>query len=209
MLPQVKKLSRLCPACPASLSEAFILDQRGSDGILALGLFELYSNLQYKEKIMPYLLDVLKSLPLAKWIEAREPALQSDSPLAGEFAFAFVTLMSGLAAKDNSLEGDIVKLQLNLFNTLVDQCCAYQNLTDNKKGMIFLNFHMLLGYTSEPLSVEPDCPDEIEATHQKQVQVLIRDSKHSKSYKNMWLSEGSTIIVEPSDIILSSTPLKD
>ena len=93
MPPQEKKLSRLCPTCPASLSDAFILDQCGSDGILTLGLFELHSNLQYKEKIMPYLLDVLKSLPLAKWIEAREPALQSDSPLAGEFAFSFVTLM--------------------------------------------------------------------------------------------------------------------
>ncbi|KAK2556707.1 Phosphatidylinositol 4-kinase alpha [Acropora cervicornis] len=131
---KVKKLSRLCPACPDSLSDAFILDKRGSDGILALGLFELHSNLQYKEKIMPYLLDVLKSLASAKWIETREPALQSESPLAGEFTFSFVTLMSGLAAKDNSLEGDIVELQLNLFNTLVDQCCTYKNLTDNKKG---------------------------------------------------------------------------
>ena len=139
-------MSRLCSACPNSLSDAFILDKRGSDGILALGLFELHSNLQYKEKIMPYLLDVLKSLASAKWIETREPALQSESPLAGEFTFSFVTLMSGLAAKDNSLEGDIVELQLNLFNTLVDQCCAYKNLTDNKKGMVFLNFHILLRY---------------------------------------------------------------
>ncbi|XP_068676768.1 phosphatidylinositol 4-kinase alpha-like isoform X2 [Montipora foliosa] len=130
---KVKKLSRLCPANPSSTTDVFTLDQHGTDGILALGLFELNSNLQYKAKIMPYLLEVLKGLPSAKWIEAREPALQSDSPLAGEFTFSFVTLMSGLAAKDNSLDGDIIKLQLTLFNTLVDQCCAYQDLTEHKK----------------------------------------------------------------------------
>ena len=134
---QVKKLSRLCPAYPSSSTDVFILDQRGTDGILALGLFELHSNLQYKEKIMPYLVDVLKGLPTAKWLEAREPALLSNSALAGEFGFCFVTLMSALAAKDNSLDGDIIKLQLSLFNTLIDQCCAYQDLADNKKGNLW------------------------------------------------------------------------
>ena len=96
---------------------------------------------------MPYLLEVLKGLPSAKWIEAREPALQSDSPLAGEFTFSFVTLMSGLAAKDNSLDGDIIKLQLTLFNNLVDQCCAYQDLTEHKKGI--KDFPILLGKGKE------------------------------------------------------------
>jgi len=85
---------------------------------------------------MPYLVDVLEALPTAKWLEAREPARLSQSPLAGEFAFCFVTLMSALAAKDNSLDGDIIKLQLRLFNTLIEQCCAYQDLTDHKKGDI-------------------------------------------------------------------------
>ena len=86
---------------------------------------------------MPYLVDVLKGLPNAKWLEAREPTLLSKCPLAGEFAFSFVTLMSALAAKDNSLDGDIIKLQLSLFNTLIDQCCAYQDLTEHKKGDIY------------------------------------------------------------------------
>lgn len=112
----------------------FVFDQRGTDGVLALGLFELHSSLQYKEKIMPYLVNVLKSLPTAKWLEARGPELSPTSPLAGEFAFCFVTLMSGLAAKDNSLDGDIIKLQLNLFNTVIEQCCSYQELPDLKKG---------------------------------------------------------------------------
>lgn len=83
---------------------------------------------------MPYLVDVLKGLPNAKWLEAREPVSLSKSPLAGEFAFCFVTLMSGLAAKDNSLDGDIIKMQLSLFNTLIEQCCVYQQLPDVKKG---------------------------------------------------------------------------
>nr|XP_058953334.1 phosphatidylinositol 4-kinase alpha-like [Pocillopora verrucosa] len=131
---KVKRLSRLCPANPASDTEVFVFDQRGTDGVLALGLFELHSSLQYKEKIMPYLVNVLKSLPTAKWLEARGPELSPTSPLAGEFAFCFVTLMSGLAAKDNSLDGDIIKLQLNLFNTVIEQCCSYQELPDLKKA---------------------------------------------------------------------------
>ena len=53
---------------------------------------------------------------------------------------------------------------------------------------------MLQGYTTELLSLECGCPDEIEAIHQKQVQVLIRDSKHRENDKNMWLSEGSRIL---------------
>ena len=67
-------------------------------------------------------------------MEAREPVSLTKSPLAGEFAFCFVTLMSGLAAKDNSLDGDIIKMQLSLFNTLVDQCCAYPELVEHKRG---------------------------------------------------------------------------
>ena len=84
---------------------------------------------------MPYLVDVLKGLPTAKWIEVRGPELLSTSPLAGEFAFCFVTLMSGLAVKDNSLDGDVIKMQLSLFNTLIEQCCSYQELPDVKKGI--------------------------------------------------------------------------
>ena len=83
---------------------------------------------------MPYLVDVLKGLPNAKWLEAKEPVSITKSPLAGEFAFCFVTLMSGLAAKDNSLDGDIIKMQLGLFNTLIEQCCAYQELVEHKRG---------------------------------------------------------------------------
>ena len=156
---KVKKLSRLCPANPSTPSDVFILDQRGTDGILALGLFELHSNLQYKEKIIPYLVDVLKGLPNAKWLEAREPVSLTKSPLAGEFAFCFVTLMSGLAAKDNTLDGDIIKMQLSLFNTLVDQCCAYPEVIEHKRGesdsceygMHILAFPLPINLSSSPV----------------------------------------------------------
>ena len=127
----------MCPANPSSSVDVFVFNQRGTDGILALGLFELRSNLQYKDKIMPYLVEVLKGLPSAKWLEAREPVPTFKSPLAGEFAFCFVTLMNGLAAKDNSLDEEIVQVQLGVFNTLIEHCCAYRELTDFKKGNYF------------------------------------------------------------------------
>ena len=128
---------RLCPTRPSASSSnnVFILDPRGLDAILSLELFELKSNLQCKDKLMPYLIDVLHGLPHAKWIEAREPLQTARMPMAEEFSLCFVSLINGLAIMDNTLTKDIVQEQVDVFKVLIEQCCAYRELSDFKKGL--------------------------------------------------------------------------
>ena len=138
---QVKKLFRLCPARPSSSSsnDVFILDQRGIDAIIALELFELKSNLQWKDKLMPYLVDVLHGLPYAKWVEAREPLQTAKMPMTEEFSLCFISLINGLVQKDSSLMKEIVQEQITVFNVLTEQCNAFRELSDFKKGLKTLN----------------------------------------------------------------------
>ncbi|KXJ09268.1 Phosphatidylinositol 4-kinase alpha [Exaiptasia diaphana] len=121
--PKVKKMSRLCPGRPKTPTDYYTLDQRSQEAILALGLYELQSNLQYKSKIMPYLIDVLKNLPAAKWIEPQMFTIASKSPISGEFTLCFVSLMSSLARKDNLLAGKINKAIMDVFEILVKRLC--------------------------------------------------------------------------------------
>lgn len=120
------------------MSDRYTLDRRGQEAILALGLYELQSNLQYKSKIMPYLVDVLQSLPTARWIDSQIFSASSMSPMSGEFTLCFVSLMSSLARKDNILAMEINKTILDVFGTLVKSCLCYDEIRDiEAKGMYF------------------------------------------------------------------------
>jgi phosphatidylinositol 4-kinase len=121
-------MSRLCPARPKPPSNSFILDKRSQEAILAIGLYELQSNLQYKFKIMPYLIDVLQGLPNAKWIEPRMNVLSARSSMAGEFALCFVNLMSNLAGRDNQLAMKINGCVMDVFGALLKRCSSYKEL---------------------------------------------------------------------------------
>lgn len=56
------------------------------------------------------MVDVLKGFLNVKWLEVREFVFLIKSFLVGEFVFCFVIFMSGLVVKDNSLDGDIIKM---------------------------------------------------------------------------------------------------
>ncbi|KAK3731385.1 hypothetical protein QZH41_020342 [Actinostola sp. cb2023] len=144
---QVKKMSRLCPGRPKTPTDFYTLDQRSQEAILALGVYELQSNLQYKSKIMPYLINVLQNLPSAKWIEPQMFGISAKSPISGEFTMCFVSLMSNLARKDNCLAVDINKAMMDVFDIVVKRCLGYKELrdVDSKANFCHYTIPILLG----------------------------------------------------------------
>ena len=125
---------RLCPGRPSSIDDIFVFDQRGLDAVLALCLFELQSGLQYKDKVLPYLIDVLKGIPTARWLSPRGMMHAPKTPMPADFAFCFVSLMRALASQDNNVHDTVMKLNLEVLQDLVDQCSAFRDLKHLQKG---------------------------------------------------------------------------
>ena len=114
-----------------------ILDQRNVDVALATGIFLLESKLQHKDKILPLLLNLLKCLPYAKFIEERECKRKEEGCLAEGFSFHFVSLLLGIGAlqrEENSLKNDILSSVVDVFEVLIQQCCSVTKQSNAIKG---------------------------------------------------------------------------
>uniref|UniRef100_A0A3B4XC39 Phosphatidylinositol 4-kinase, catalytic, alpha a n=1 Tax=Seriola lalandi dorsalis TaxID=1841481 RepID=A0A3B4XC39_SERLL len=109
--------------CPVDFRGVFQLDERRRDAVIALGIFLVESNLQHKDAIVPYLLGLLKGIPKVQWIEeSSERKCREALPVAENFSFCLVTLLSDVAQRDETLRGQILEAVMDIMQVLQDIC---------------------------------------------------------------------------------------
>uniref|UniRef100_A0A8C9Z2R3 Phosphatidylinositol 4-kinase alpha n=1 Tax=Sander lucioperca TaxID=283035 RepID=A0A8C9Z2R3_SANLU len=109
--------------CPVDFRGVFQLDERRRDAVIALGIFLVESNLQHKDTIVPYLLGLLKGLPKVQWIEeSSERKGREILPVAENFTFGLVTLLSDVAQRDETFRGQILEAVMDIMQVLQDIC---------------------------------------------------------------------------------------
>ncbi|XP_043837089.1 phosphatidylinositol 4-kinase alpha isoform X1 [Dromiciops gliroides] len=119
------KVEKLLCMCPVDFHGIFQLDERRRDAVIALGIFLIESNLQHKEHIVPYLLRLLRGLPKVHWIEESAARKKRGMlPVAENFSFCLVTLLSDVAYQDSTLRNEIFETVLHVLNILLGMCKA-------------------------------------------------------------------------------------
>ncbi|KAM4532316.1 phosphatidylinositol 4-kinase alpha isoform 3-T3 [Fundulus diaphanus] len=117
------KVQKLHCMCPVDFRGVFQLDERRRDAVIALGIFLVESNLQHKDVIVPYLLGLLKGLPKVQWIEESSERKGRDAlPVAENFSFCLVTVLSDVAQRDENLRGQILEALMDIMLVLQDIC---------------------------------------------------------------------------------------
>uniref|UniRef100_A0A672M148 Phosphatidylinositol 4-kinase alpha n=1 Tax=Sinocyclocheilus grahami TaxID=75366 RepID=A0A672M148_SINGR len=117
--------------CPVDIRGVFQLDERRRDAVIALGIFLVESELQHKDTIVPYLLVLLKGLPRVQWIEeSSERKGRETLPIAENFSFCLVTMLSDVAQMDESMRIQILEAVMNLMQVLQEMC---QNIEGQDK----------------------------------------------------------------------------
>uniref|UniRef100_A0A8D3DZ51 Phosphatidylinositol 4-kinase alpha n=1 Tax=Scophthalmus maximus TaxID=52904 RepID=A0A8D3DZ51_SCOMX len=162
-LPQVQKLQCMCPL---DFRGVFQLDERRRDAVIALGIFLVESDLQHKDAIVPYLLGLLKGLPKVQWIEeSSERKGRETLPVAENFSFSLVTLLSDVAQRDETLRGQVCLFYVLIFSlytvpTLLGVARAFGRYSNTDEPLLSKLF---------PRPVAPALPtgDDSEATRRR------------------------------------------
>uniref|UniRef100_A0A915L0U8 Uncharacterized protein n=1 Tax=Romanomermis culicivorax TaxID=13658 RepID=A0A915L0U8_ROMCU len=105
--------------CPKISSvEPVIFNGRTCDCIVLLGIYCVESDCKHAEKIVPYLLDVLQNLKVAKWYI--DSMLNRNDRIPGYEKFSFVlnTLLSDIASIDHTRKQQIISTQVNVLTDI-------------------------------------------------------------------------------------------
>ncbi|CAG0882290.1 unnamed protein product [Darwinula stevensoni] len=110
--PWDKVESGLLSRCPRENQHGTSITQRGQDAVVALGIYFLESSLQHRDKIIPYLLELLQLLPKATWKDEVKYYPSDRIPVVERFSFCLNTLLSDVAARCEDWREKIIDAQI-------------------------------------------------------------------------------------------------
>ncbi|XP_060105894.1 phosphatidylinositol 4-kinase alpha [Heteronotia binoei] len=123
----LEKVQKLLCMCPVDIHGIFQLDERRRDAVIALGIFLIESDLQHKDTIVPYLLRLLRGLSKVQWIEESNSRKgRGLLPVAENFSFCLVTLLSDVAYRDAVLREQVLEAILQVMQVLLGMCQSPQ-----------------------------------------------------------------------------------
>ncbi|XP_041956080.1 LOW QUALITY PROTEIN: phosphatidylinositol 4-kinase, catalytic, alpha b [Alosa sapidissima] len=124
----IEKVQKLLCMCPSDSRGAFTLDIRRRDAVIALAIFLVESDLQHKDVVVGYLLSLLRGLPCVQWVEEASSRKGRDVlPVAENFSFCLVTLLSDVAQRDPESSTQILEAVMEVMKSLLEICQTPEN----------------------------------------------------------------------------------
>ncbi|RWS14888.1 phosphatidylinositol 4 kinase-like protein [Dinothrombium tinctorium] len=114
--------------CPQPTGDGvYVLDQRAQASIVALGIYLIESGLQFKQKVIDYLLNILNALPKAFWKNDIKLHPTDRVPVPERFSFCLNTLLSDCASLCEPERQRIVQSQIDFIVDLSNRIVNFVN----------------------------------------------------------------------------------